>query len=477
MPKKKLGPMNVYPHLPRTNCGLCPPRTCMGFAVQLCERGLTLADCPPLDEAEHEGRKTKLEEILAPPVREVTFGTGTRIVRIGGDLVLRRHELRYFNPTAIATVADDTMRDAEITELVTATSSFSYPYIGQTLTLDAIAVRAVSGDPERFREAVTIVARATGLPLILWSEEPRLIEAVLPLVADRRPLLYAANWQNWREMGKLALQSQCPLVVYSPEGVERVRALTHALFGMGIRDLVIDPGCGVQEHLPAMIDTLVQARTAAIEGGDILLGYPLAGTPVRIWESHCADRDENARWLESSLATMMIVRYADIVMIRSPEIWSVLPLVVLRANLYNDPRKPVSVEPGLRTFGRPDAAEAPVLITTNFALTYYTVLGDIEKLDCYLLVADTEGLSVDSAVAGRKLNAEKVADAIRSSGIEQLVTHRTLIIPGLAARLKGDIEDATSWDVIVGPRDSATIPAYIKEKWAGRDHSPGWSYR
>jgi len=255
MPKKKLGPMNVYPHLPRTNCGLCPPRTCMGFAVQLCERGLTLADCPLLSEAEHEGRKVKLEEILAPPVREVTFGSGAKTTRIGGDLVLRRHELRYFNPTAIATVAEDTMSDSEIAALANATASFSYPYIGQTLSLDAIAVRALSGDPERFREAVAAAAGATDLPLILWSEQSRQLESALPLVAARRPLIYAANSENWREVGPLALQYECPLTIFAPGGVESIRTLTYALSGMGLRDLVVDPGCGIQEHLSMMIDT------------------------------------------------------------------------------------------------------------------------------------------------------------------------------------------------------------------------------
>ena len=174
---------------------------------------------------------------------------------------------------------------------------------------------------------------------------------------------------------------------------------------------------------------------------------------------------------------MMVVRYVDLLMVSSASKWSTLPLVVLRNNIYNDPRKPVSVEPGLRTFGEPDPKESPVLITSNFALTYYTVLSDIEKLDCYLLVADTEGMSVDSAVAGRKFTGAKVAEVVASSGIAEKVSHRTLIIPGLAARLKGDIEDATGWDVVVGPRDSSSIPGYVKTKWYGQDHTPGWSAR
>jgi acetyl-CoA decarbonylase/synthase complex subunit gamma len=143
-----------------------------------------------------------------------------------------------------------------------------------------------------------------------------------------------------------------------------------------------------------------------------------------------------------------------------------LPTVILRQNIYTDPRKPVAVETGLKVFGTPDE-NSPVMFTTNFALTYYTVASDIEsgKIDCYLLVVDTEGIAVDSAVAGRKLTAEKVAEAIKASGIENKVKHKKLIIPGKAARLSGEIEELSGWQVLVGPRDSSDIPKFLQEKW------------
>jgi acetyl-CoA decarbonylase/synthase complex subunit gamma len=313
--------------------------------------------------------------------------------------------------------------------------------------------------------------------MILWSDRPAVIRAGLEVAGGDRPLIYAATPGNWREMGECASSAGCPLAILSPGDIAGARSLAAALKGLGIQDLLLDLGCGFNDDLPSSINTLTMARTSAIAEGDALLGYPLIGTPVTCWDHQAGENDETIRWMESCLATMLIVRYTDLVMIRDATVWSLLPLVVLRANLYNDPRKPVSVEPGLRSFGSPDPVKAPVLITSNFALTYYTVLSDIEAIDCHLLVADTEGLSVDSAVAGRKLNAQKVADIISSSAIEEKVTHRTLILPGLAARLKGDVEDATGWDVIIGPRDSAGIPAFLKERWDGRDHPSGWSYR
>ncbi len=469
--------MNLYPLLPRTNCGECLPKTCMGFAVQLCERGLSLSQCPPLSDPKFQANLEKLETLLAPPVKEIVIGQGEREIKVGGQLVMHRHELRYFNKTAIFTTVDDSMAAEEIASHVRETSSFSYPYIGHTLRLDGITIRSRSGDAEKFRKTVEIVTGLTDMPLVLWSTDPAIISAGLEVAGDRRPLVYAADESNWEDMAELASRSGCSLAVHADGNVGTIRSLISAISDRGVKNLLIDPGCGFGEALPKSLDNMTMIRTSAISGDDSLLGHPLIGTPVTLWDQGNSLPDESIRWMESCLASMMTVRYADLVIIRDSSMWSTLPLVVLINNLYNDPRKPVSVEPGLRVFGTPDPVTSPVLITSNFALTYYTVLSDIEKLNCYLLVADTEGLSVDSAVAGRKLNAQKVADIITSSGISEKVTHRTLIIPGLAARLKGDIEDAIKWDVMVGPRDSAGIPAYLKEKWEGVDHKPGWSYR
>jgi acetyl-CoA decarbonylase/synthase complex subunit gamma len=163
---------------------------------------------------------------------------------------------------------------------------------------------------------------------------------------------------------------------------------------------------------------------------------------------------------------MLIVRYADVLIMHETDGWALLPNTVLRQNIYTDPRKPVAVEPGLKVFGTPDE-NSPVFFTTNFALTYYTVASDIEnsKMNAYVVVVDTEGSAVDSGVAGRKLTADKVAEALKASGLEGKVKHKTLIIPGKASRISGEIEEASGWKVLVGPRDSSEIPKYIIDKW------------
>jgi acetyl-CoA decarbonylase/synthase complex subunit gamma len=146
--------------------------------------------------------------------------------------------------------------------------------------------------------------------------------------------------------------------------------------------------------------------------------------------------------------------------------WVLLPQLIWRFNLYTDPRKPVSVESGIRTFGHPNK-NSPVLITTNYALTFFTVESDIKTagLDCYLIVVDTGGLSVESAVAGRYFSAESILSALKETEAENFVDHKTLIIPGLAARLSGETEEASGWKILVGPKDSSGLPQFIRERW------------
>ena len=52
-------------------------------------------------------------------------------------------------------------------------------------------------------------------------------------------------------------------------------------------------------------------------------------------------------------------------------------MVTVRQNIYTDPQKPIQVEAGLTTIGTPDAA-SPVLVTTNFSLTYFIVEAEVE---------------------------------------------------------------------------------------------------
>ena len=463
---KELSPIDVYKLLPKTNCKECGEENCLAFATKLVNREVTLEKCKPLLAKMQEKAYKQLKEMLKPAIREVGVGVGDKAVKLGGKLVMYRHEFTYTNPTAIAIDVTDEMPDEMILDRVKRTDGFNFEYIGQTLRLDMVAVRSTSNDPDKFAAAVRKVAENTGLPLILCSLDPNVLEAGLMVIPKSRPLLYAASKDNWKEMAELALMYDCPLAVSAVNDLNTLLSLVKTLTEYGLQDLVLDPGTFASDGLADMLNNFTMIRRAACEKGDQLCGFPLIGVPMITWMEKGEAVDEIVKWREACLASMLIVRFADVVIMHSVDGWSLLPSVILRQNIYTDPRKPVAVEPGLKAFGTPEE-NSPVMFTTNFALTYYTVASDIEsaKINAYLLVVDTEGTAVDSAVAGRKLTAEKIADAIKASKIEDKVKHKKLIIPGKSARLSGEIEELSGWQVLVGPRDSSDIPKFLQEKW------------
>jgi len=462
---RELSPIDVYMLLPKTNCKKCGLENCMAFATKLVNREIALELCTPLLEKQYEKAYQKLWDMLKPPVKEVTIGTGDSAVKIGGKLVMYRHELAYFNPTAFAIDVTDEMSEEELLIRVKKTEGFSYTYIGKELKLNMVAVRSTSNDPEKFKSTVKKVLENTKLPLILCSFHPEVVEAGLMAASKARPLICAANKDNWKDMAELALMYNCPLVVFAPNDLKLLRSLVKTLRDYGVEDLVLDPGTFPDEGLADTLSNLTMIRRAACKRGDELFGFPIIGTPITAWIEK-ADVPEINMWNEAYLTSMLITRYADILIMHSTDGWVLLPTTILRQNIYTDPRKPVAVEAGLKVFGQPDE-NSPLMMTTNFALTYYTVASDIESagVNCYLIVVDTEGLAVDSSVAGRKLTAEKVAETLKQVRAEEKVKHRKLIIPGKAARLSGEIQELSGWEVLVGPRDSSEIPKFLQEKW------------
>jgi acetyl-CoA decarbonylase/synthase complex subunit gamma len=463
---KELSPIDVYKLLPKTNCKECGQENCMAFATKIVNREVNIDQCPPLLKKENEKAYKQLKEMLKPAVKEVVVGVGDKAVKIGGKLVMYRHEFTYFNPTAIAIDVTDEMPEDELLSRVKKTENFSYEYIGYTLKLNMIAVRSTSGEPEKFKATVKKVVENTELPLILCTLNPNVAEAGLMAAPKANPLLYAANMDNWKDMAELAIMYSCPLVASAPNDLDMLMSLSKTLQAYGVQDVVLDPGTFANEGLADTLNNFTMLRRAACKAGEELAGLPLMGVPMAVWIDKGDAADEIVKWREAYLAAMLIVRYADVLVMHGADGWSLLPNTVLRQNIYTDPRKPVAVEPGLKVFGTPDE-NSPVFFTTNFALTYYTVASDIEnsKTNAYLIVVDTEGSAVDSGVAGRKLTAEKVADAIKETGVESKVKHRKLIIPGKASRISGEIEELSGWKVQVGPRDSSEIPKYLVEKW------------
>ena len=453
--------MEIYRLLPKTNCAKCGEASCMAFATKLSDKETDLELCTQLAADEME----KLENLLAPAVREITIGKGNKAMILGGDEVLYRYELTYYNQTPLVIDVNDNMDEEALNERIKIIEDTEFERTGEKLILDGIAVRNLSGDKDKFA-ATALKLKSSKLPLVLCSLDPEAIKAALEKVGDERPLLYAATENNIEDMASLAIEYDCPLTLFVPNDLEKMKELSRILRSKGIKDIVLDPGTYVDDGIGDTLDNFVMIRRLAIEEKDEDFRFPILGIPALTWLNEKDEVQGGIR--EATIAATLMNKYADMLIIHGTNIWELIPVLTLRQSIFTDPRKPQMVDPGLYEFGEVDE-NSPVLMTTNFSLTYYTVEGDLKsgKASCYLLVLDTEGRAVDVSLAGGQQSGKSVADLIKESGIEDKVKTRTLIVPGLSAPLSGEIEDESGWEVLVGPRDSSAVPDFfikLKEK-------------
>ena len=441
----------------------------MSFAAKLVEDRTLAEKCNPLfREAKYKEKLAKYLESIRPPVKAIQIGVGPSAVNVGGKVVMFRHDLTWHNPTPLALDIHDEMDDATIADRVKFVNDFKFTRIGADLTLDMIAVRCVSKSTEKFCRTVSRVLKLTTKPLILCSYNPEALEEALMAASASRPLIYAATKENWRQVGELALKYKCPVAVSSPGDLSSLKSLAKTLReGYEIDDMILDPGTGIEgDSFADTLNNFAALRRSAVEVGDSTVGYPLMGIPAAVWLS--PDEDQNSTKIrESILSSLLMTTYADLLIVHSSDIWVLLAALVWRQSVYTDPRTPPSVKPGIYELGKPDE-ESPLLVTGNFALTYFLVKEDAGKMKepSWLLVADSEATSIESAVAGRKFTVDKITDSIKETSVKDKVRHKSIIIPGYAARLSGELEDALKdWRVFVGPRDSSAIKDFIEKVW------------
>jgi acetyl-CoA decarbonylase/synthase complex subunit gamma len=144
-------------------------------------------------------------------------------------------------------------------------------------------------------------------------------------------------------------------------------------------------------------------------------------------------------------------------------------MLTTRQDIYTDPQKPVAVEAKLYAVGEV-GPQSPLLVTTNFSLSYYSVAGEVEasRVPAYILSVDTEGTSVLTAWASDKFNADTITKALKKSEIEGKLEHRNLVLPGFVAVLSAGVEDESGWSVQIGPKEASGIPSYLKKQWKPR---------
>ncbi len=439
--------IEIFKLLPKTNCGECGVPTCLAFAMSLAAGRAELSACPYITDEARE----KLDEASAPPIRPVTIGVGERALKVGGETVMFRHEKRFENPPGLAILISDTMAEAEIDSRLERCQKLQYERVGLTLRPELVALKCDSGDVAKFEALVTKVKQNSDCNIILMSENPDVLKAGLKACSDRKPLLYAATKDNAEQVAVLAKDSSCP-VAAKADGLDELTELTSKLTQFGIKDIVIDSGA---RTLRQAFEDQIIIRRAALEKKFRPLGFPTI-----IFANEMSDNQMK----EAMVAATFIAKYGGIIVLSDFQGESLFPLLVMRMNIFTDPQRPLATTEGIYEISGPDE-NSPVLLTSNFSLTYFIVSGEIEnsRVPCYLLVRDTEGLSVMTAWAAGKFGSDTIAPFIKKCGIVDRVKHRKLIIPGYIAIESGELEEELpGWEIMVGPREGAHIPAYLK---------------
>jgi len=447
-------PSDIQKKLPdggkKKNCKQCGFPTCLAFAMKLVSGGVSLEKCPYLEPEVKEW----ILDAITPPIKLVSVGTGERVLTVGEEEVIYRHEKTFFRQPGLAVLISDAQDDLAIKAKLEKLKEYEFRWVTFNLRADLVVLKFESNSKERYMSVVTRVAREK-LPMVLMCEDLDVLFAARDLVADQKPLLYPLTNANLEEALPGLKEKAVPVAVKG-RNLEEVVSVTTKLKAAGISDIMIDTS---PRNLKEAIRDYSLIRRAALAHTFRPLGYPI----ISFLPLTAEDAAQQAL-----LASALVTKYASVIVLSDLHKETLFPLLVHRLSIYTDPRVPLAVEEKVYEIGEPNE-EAPVFLTTNFALTYFAVASGVEacKVPGYLAVKGTDGLCVLAAWSTGKFAGETVGPFIKSSGLEGKLKKKRLIIPGLAARIKGEIEDELpGWEVFVGPKEAEELPAFMPKLFA-----------
>jgi len=442
-----LSGIQIYKLLPQTNCKECGFPTCLAFAMKLAAKQVELSSCPYVSD----DSKAQLAESAAPPIRLVSLRANGYEVKAGNEVVLFRHDKTFYNKPGIFIRVYDDMAAEDIKAKVHAADAYAVNYVGMDLTLDGFCVASRAGNPQAFAGAVSAVRAASKRPLILMSRDPAIMTAGLDALTNETPLIYGADASNLDAFADLAKQHKAPLGILAPD-LEAMAELTEKVKAKGIEDLVLDPG---GRDLGSGLVLNTQIRRLAVKKNFRALGFPTIAFPG----------DATETGTEALMAAQALAKYAGFIVLDTFTPDMAYALLVLRQNIYTDPQKPIQVQPGIYEINGPKPTD-PVLVTTNFSITYFSVANEVEGsgMPAWLLVTDAEGMSVLTAWAAGKFDAERIAKAVKSFNVADKVSQKRLVLPGHVAVLSGELEaELPDWEIRVGPREAVDLPGFMKQ--------------
>lgn len=431
-----LSGIQIYKLLPQTNCKECGFPTCLAFAMKLAAKQVELGACPYVSEES----KKQLAESSAPPIRLIALRADGTEIKAGNEVVMFRHEKTFYNKPGLFVRVKAS--DPDLAKKVAEADAYKVNYVGMDFSIDGFAVLADAD----LGNAIKTIRTATKRPLILMGDSASL-QSGLEACGGETPLLYAADASNADAMADLAKQFKTALVVKA-DSLDALADLTQKIQAKGVEDLVLDPS---PKTLSEEVTRNTQLRRLALKNMRAL-GYPIIAFP-------CDAKDE------AVAAAQAIAKYAGFVVLSEFKPELLYPLLVLRENIYTDPQKPIQVQPGVYEINSPKP-ESPVLVTTNFSITYFAVANEVEGsgLPAWLVVTDAEGMSVLTAWAAGKFDAERIAKAIKGFDVASKVNRKRIVLPGHVAVLSGEVEEELpDWEIRVGPREAVDLPAFMKQ--------------
>jgi acetyl-CoA decarbonylase/synthase complex subunit gamma len=380
----------------------------------------------------------------------VVIGAGEAEVKVGNETQLYRHEEKFHRPAAIAVRIADTLDDAAVAARATAIGRLRFERVGLQIGVNLAAIDNQSGDAARFEKVVALAAEKSGMACVLMSSKADNLQKAAGVLIGKRPLLYITEPSQAEAAAKVAKQANCPLAIRA-DGLDALAELTGKVTAAGVEEIILDPGT---RGVKPTVEALTKIRRLALKNFRAL-GYPALAVT--------GDGDALMQAVE---AGTYVAKYAAVVVTDASEPWQLLPVLTTRQDIYTDPQKPVAVEPKLYAVGEV-SQQSPVLVTTNFSLSYYSVAGEVEasRVPAYILSVDTEGTSVLTAWASDKFNADTITKALKKSDIEGKLSHRSLVLPGFVAVLSAGVEDESGWSVQIGPKEASGLPSYLKKQW------------
>ena len=440
--------LDIFKLTPKKNCKECGFPTCMAFSMKVAGGAVEVSKCPHMSDEAIQ----KLSEATAPPMKTLKVGAGENEYTLGGETVLFRHEKTLVSKNRYAIAFCDCMTEEEVASKIANINKVEYERIGEVMKAEFACV-TYNSNKENFLNIIKKLKAETKVAFILNVDDAEVAKEAVAELKGLNPVVLGATKDNYEAMLEVVKGDNLALGLKA-DNLEDLYATVELVQKAGYKELILDV---TGESIKDTYVNAVQVRRIALKEQDRTFGYPSI-----VFVNELANGDDN---MEVALSSAFTVKYGSIIVIDDISYAKALPLYALRQNLFTDPQKPMRVETKVYPINNPDE-NSPVLVTVDFALTYFVVTGELErsKVPCWLVIPDAGGYSVLTSWAAGKFGGSVIGNFVKECGIADMTKNRDLIIPGKVAVIQADVQDnLPDWNVIVGTAEAMELPKFLKE--------------